>query len=134
MVSGNGPLTPDEIRAVQESPEDIRAGRMYSHDGVKRELGDRINALYPPLYCHESSETLRLSPGRDRERITRSPESLTTGGTVLVHSRWMVFRSGLSGLANTRSSLLSSGEPLLSELVTGGISTIGFEEIFPWPE
>jgi predicted transcriptional regulator len=33
------PLTTDEINAIEESLQDIREGRIYSHDEVKRQLG-----------------------------------------------------------------------------------------------
>ena len=34
------PLTKEEIEAIQESEEDIKAGRVYSLEEVMKELGD----------------------------------------------------------------------------------------------
>ena len=33
------PLTPEEEAAIAEAYDDIAAGRVYSHDQIKRELG-----------------------------------------------------------------------------------------------
>jgi predicted transcriptional regulator len=35
------PLNPEEIDAIEESLQDIRNGRIYSHEEVKRQLGVR---------------------------------------------------------------------------------------------
>ena len=40
MAYDNEPLTKEELEAIQESEEDIKAGRVYSLEEVMKELGD----------------------------------------------------------------------------------------------
>jgi hypothetical protein len=40
MAYDDEPLTKEELEAIQESEEDIKAGRVYSLEEVAKELGD----------------------------------------------------------------------------------------------
>jgi len=40
MAYDDEPLTKEELEAIQESEEDIKAGRVYSLEEVMKELGD----------------------------------------------------------------------------------------------
>lgn len=39
MANDREPLTDEEIKGIEESLEDIKAGRVYSEDEAKRMLG-----------------------------------------------------------------------------------------------